>query len=338
MDMQRTFPAPYVDARVKRPDFALAEALAWYMADKPSIGEGTAATTMRTYLSHLRRFIDWLDPERRTLRSLEPETYERYVRATTTTNQNTRMNKIVAAKSFARYLADRKLWYAGTADARLSVLRELKQPRPSAKGQPGYSDGEIRTMYEAVNIGPNRLRNRAVLAIELHGFRAKEARSIQRRNVILPRFREQGHVVLDDERGTKRGTHGVREVPIEGPGMDALREYLRVGRPPFRGESEEPLFLTDDGLAITHDGWHSMARRLHHLIARETAIQFRQHRLRSTRVRLLHEAGWPDSALCEGMGWGAMRYRMLRRDTWRRPTMPRRMYPQVVLRLLAPAS
>src|SRR5436309_10247461 len=103
MDMQRTFPAPYVDARVKRPDFPLAEALAWYMADKPSLGEGTAATTMRTYSSHLRRFIDWLDPELRTLRSLEPETYERYVRATTT-NQNTRMNKIVAAKSFARYL------------------------------------------------------------------------------------------------------------------------------------------------------------------------------------------------------------------------------------------
>src|SRR5439155_15704063 len=63
MDMQRTFPAPYVDPRVKRPDFPLAEALAWYMADKPSIGEGTAATTMRTYFSHLRRFIDWLGPE-----------------------------------------------------------------------------------------------------------------------------------------------------------------------------------------------------------------------------------------------------------------------------------
>ena len=248
------------------------------------------------------------------------------------------MNKIVAAKSFARYLADRKLWYAGTADARLSVLRELKQPRPSAKGQPGYSDGEIRTMYEAVNSGPNHLRNRAVLAIELHGFRAKEARSIQRRNVILPRFREQGHVVLDDERGTKRGTHGVREVPIEGPGMDALREYLRVGRPPFRGEGEEPLFLTDDGLAITHDGWHSMARRLHQLIAKETGTQFRQHRLRSTRVRLLHEAGWPDSAICEVMGWGASGYRMLRRYRGTIPTTQLKSYPQVLQRLLAPAS
>src|SRR2546430_6964323 len=181
MDMQRTFPAPYVDPRVKRPDFPLSEALAWYMADKPSLGEGTAATTMRTYFSHLGRFIDWLDPQKRTLRSLELETYERYVRATTT-NQNTRMNKIVAAKSFARYLADRKLWYAGTADARLSVLRELKQPRPSARGQPGYTDGEIRTMYEVVSIGPNRLRNLAALAIELSGFRAKEARSIQRRS------------------------------------------------------------------------------------------------------------------------------------------------------------
>ena len=37
--MQRTFPAPYVDARVKRPDFPLAEALAWYMADKPSLAD-----------------------------------------------------------------------------------------------------------------------------------------------------------------------------------------------------------------------------------------------------------------------------------------------------------
>jgi site-specific recombinase XerD len=135
---------------VKRHDFPPSEALAWYMADKPSLGEGTAARTMRTHFSHLRRFIDWLGPERRTLRSLEAETYERYVRATTT-KQNTRMNKIVAAKSFVRYLADRKLWYAGTADARLSVLLALKQPRPSAKGQAGYT-GRLRLARDATRL------------------------------------------------------------------------------------------------------------------------------------------------------------------------------------------
>jgi len=35
---------------------------------------------------------------------------------------------------------------AGTGDAPLSVLRDVKQPRPSDKGMPGYTDAELRTI------------------------------------------------------------------------------------------------------------------------------------------------------------------------------------------------
>ena len=105
----RTFTtAPYRDTRVKRPDFPLVEALGWFFADAE-----IEPTTLKAYRSRLTRFCQWLPENRRVLASLEPETFVRWVRATST-NQNTRMNKIIAGKSFARYLSEQKLWYGGT--------------------------------------------------------------------------------------------------------------------------------------------------------------------------------------------------------------------------------
>jgi hypothetical protein len=53
---------------VKRPDFALADAIGWFIADKASDVE---PTTLRTYRSHLNLFCSWLPEPERTMRSLE---------------------------------------------------------------------------------------------------------------------------------------------------------------------------------------------------------------------------------------------------------------------------
>lgn len=45
-----------------------------------------------------------------------------------------------------------------------------------------------------------------------------------------------------------------------------------------------------------------MAQRLRGWCADE-GILFRQHRLRLTRTRQLHEAGWEDCAIREALGW-----------------------------------
>lgn len=75
----RTFTSRYKDKRVKRPDFPLAEAVAWFLEDARS---DVVVTTWNTYRSHLNAFTRWLPERDRILASIEPETVERFVRAT----------------------------------------------------------------------------------------------------------------------------------------------------------------------------------------------------------------------------------------------------------------
>lgn len=311
---------------MRRPDFPLAEAVGWFLADK---AQDVQDTTLRTYRGWLGQFCTQLPETERVLASLNVEQAERFVR--TAKNQNTRMNMTIALRSLARYLMEKRLWYAGTEDAPLSVLHRLKQPQPTPYGLPPYTDAEVRAILRAVDSEPHRLRNLAVVAVLLHGFRAKEIRLMPLRAVILPTFREQGHFIIDEERRTKRGTRGVREVPMDPDAKDVIREYMRLARPNYVGTGDEPLFLTLSGRSFTANGWGSMARRLKLRVKQETGIPFRQHRFRSTRTRLLHEEGWPDSAIIEVQGWSdGSGDRMLRRYRGRIPTSQLKRYPQTL--------
>jgi integrase len=317
---------------VKRPTFDLLTAIEWYVADYE-----VEPTTMQSYRSHLTRFAVWLGATKRpvTLSSVEPETVEAYLR--TAKNQHTKMNKCIALKSFARYLARKQIWYAGTKEQRTSVLEDVQQPKPSPTGMPGYSDDELRGMLRAVDRGPNRLRNKAVIAVELHGFRSKEVRLMLKRNVVMAKANEiQGEFIIDSEARTKKGTGGVRNVPMEPFAKDAILAYVRIERPDYRGTpDDEPLFLTDTGAAYSPNGWHAMAQRLRHWCAEER-IPFKQHRLRPTRTRQLHEAGWEDSAIMEALGWKSVA--MLRRYLGKISVTRLKRYPMTLNRVFGPAA
>ena len=71
-------------------------------------------------------------------------------------------------------------------------------------------------------------RDRAIIAVELHGFRAKEVRLLLRRNVVIGKPGLPGHFLIEDEAATKRGTAGVRHVPMDPAARGPLLEYLRV--------------------------------------------------------------------------------------------------------------
>lgn len=329
---KRTFTSRYRDTRVKRPTFDLLTAIEWYVADYE-----VEPTTMQSYRSHLTRFALWLGATKRpvTLISVEPETVEEYLR--TAKNQHTKMNKCVALKSFARYLARKQIWYAGTKEQRTSALEDVPQPKPSPTGMPGYSDDELRGMLRAVDRGPNRLRNKAVIAVELHGFRSKEVRLMLKRNVVMAKANEiQGEFIIDSEARTKKGTGGVRNVPMEPFAKDAILAYARIERPDYHGTpDDEPLILTDSGAAYSPSGWHSMAQRLRHWCAEE-GIPFKQHRLRPTRTRQLHEAGWEDSAIMEALGWKSVA--MLRRYLGKISVTRLKRYPMTLTRVFGPAA
>ena len=328
----RTFTSRYRDTRVKRPDFALETAIEWYVADY-----AVQPTTMQSYRSHLSSFATWMAKTNRpvTLASVGPETVEAYLR--TAKNQHTKMNKCIALKSFARYLANKQIWYDGPKDRRTSVLADVTQPKPSPSGMPGYSDDELRAMLRAVDRGPNRLRNKAVLAMELHGFRSKEVRLMLKRNVVMAKATEiQGEFIIDSEDRTKKGTGGVRNVPMEPFAKEAILAYVRIERPEYVGApEEEPLFLTDGGTAFAPSGWQSMAQRLRRYVAEE-GIPFKQHRLRPTRTRQLHEAGWEDSAIMEALGWRSSA--MLRRYLGRIPVSRLKTYPMTLGRVFGSAA
>ena len=315
---------------MRRPEFPLGEAVAWFLEDARSELE---ETTWLAYRSILNAFLLWLPEAFRTLASIEPETVERFVRSTAQ-NVNTRRNKIIALKSLATYLARKRIWYAGTDDSRLSVLREVRAPKALSKGMPGYAERELVTMVHAVAEGKNALRNAAVLWTELHGFRAKEVRLLLLRNVVLPRFSDRGEFIIEAEAAPKRGTNGVRTVPMEPLAVEPIREYVRRGRPAYVGAGDEPLFLTNDGRPLSRDGWATMAQRLRRRLAEE-GIAFKQHRLRSTCARRLHEAGYPDSAIMEILGWSSMG--MLRRYLGKIPVAQLKRYPTTLERVFGRA-
>jgi integrase len=315
---ERTFTSRYRDTRVKRPDFSLNEAIAWFLADHEM-----QPTTRQTYTSHLTRFAAFLGPAP-TLADLVIEKAERYVRDTAR-SQNTKMNKAIALKSLAKYLAEKKLWFEGDVKMPLSVLRDLKQGRPTPKGQPGYHDDELRAIVRGANGGRYPMRDRAILAVLMHGFRAKEARCMVLRNVILSVHGDMGHFVIDDEAGTKKGTGGVRGVPMEPLARDAILDYIRQERPDWCGSGrDETIFLTRSGKPFRPTGWNSLARRLK-ARAKEEGVAFRQHRLRPTRTNQLHEEGVPDSAIMEMLGWKSPA--MLRRYLGTIPLTRLKRYP-----------
>src|SRR5207245_9121016 len=79
--------------------------------------------------------------------------------------------------------------------------------------------------------------------------------------------RRAGEFIIEAESATKRGTNGVRTVPMEPLAMEPIREYKRRGRPAYIGTGDEPLFLTDDGRPFSREGWSSLAQRLRRLVA-----------------------------------------------------------------------
>jgi integrase len=312
---------------VKQPTFPLREAAAWFLSDKAADVEVTTLATYRTWLTAL---LAHLGPTA-TLADLTLDNADRFTRATA--NLNTRMNQTIALRSFATYLAESKLWYEGEANLRLSVLRDLHCPQPSEDGQPAYSAHEIRAIMRACDFGVWPRRNRAVIATLIHGLRGKEARCLLLANLTLPVFTEVGHLRIE-RAGTKRRSRGVREVPIEPAMVTYLREYVRLERPEYAGTPAEPVFLTDEGEPFSRDGWNSMAQRIRRAVARETGIAFRQHRLRSTSVRLKQEADWPDSAIIQVHGWNPVSgQRMLRRYGGAISTTKLKTYPQTLERV-----
>lgn len=320
----RTFTAAY--ARVKDSKYSLEAAIDWFLTDRES---ELREATWKTYRSHLYSFLNWLPEKHRTLASLTTDTVEDFIRPMKAKQNHTAMNKVIALKALSNFLAEKKAWYTGSDDSRLSILAGAHTPKPSKHGLPGYSDADIRTLLRVAGDAPNPALKRAWLAVELHGFRSKETRMLLLKNIVFGKRGEMGHFVIEDDEATKT-TAGVRIVPMEQIAKAPLMEYIRNARPEWTGEGDETLFLTDEGRPFSDSGWHTMAQRFKQLVAKE-GLAFKQHRLRVDRAQQLHEAGVPETAILQIMGWEGPN--MLRRYVGKIPTTQLKTYPTTLAKV-----
>jgi hypothetical protein len=209
------------------------------------------------------------------------------------------------------------------------VLREVKAQQPSNKGMPGYANAELVAMIHAVADGPNRLRNVAVLWTELHGFRAKEVRLLPLRKVVMPTYGERGVFIIDAESGTKRGLQASERFRWSRSASTSVADGPDTSEPgmsPCSSRTTAAHSVEKAGLR-----WHSGLRRQ---IAKED-VPFKQHRLRSTCARRLHEAGYQDTAIMEILGWSSVA--MLRRYLGKIPVAQLKRLPTTLERVFGRA-
>ena len=308
---------------MKDETFPLGKAIHWFLEDRAT---DIAESTWLTYKSHLYGFLNWLPEDQRTLGSLSPDAVEDYIRPYKV-SQHTAMNKMIALKALARFLAEKKAWYIGSDEARISVLTGTKTPKASKHGMAGYNDSELRAILDAAAAAPNPDLMRAIFAVELHGFRSKETRMLLLKNVIFGRRGEMGHFIITDRDATKTAA-GVRIVPMEPIARQPLMDYITGARPEHAGDGEETLFLSDEGEPFTDSGWHSMMQRFKKIAADEGVKGFKQHRLRVSRAKQLHANNVPETAILEMLGWEGPA--MLRRYLGRISTAQLKTYPGVL--------
>lgn len=236
-----------------------------------------------------------------TLADLNPravkEFVDRYYPRSDRAAPYTARNKLVALKSLAAYLAEEGDWYEGH---KVSVLAGVRLPSIPRLGRKPYEDREIRDLIRLSGEGPLGARDRAVVTLQLATtLRADETRTLLLRHYVPGKDGVLGHILVRQSKTEA----GIREVPLDPAADRGIAEYLRYGRPRYRGTDPEPLFLTERGHGFTYWGWGRMAARLKKRLERLGFHGFQQHRARGTAAKLLQRRGVPLNVIQQIGGW-----------------------------------
>jgi integrase len=207
-------------------------------------------------------------------------------------------NKLVALKSLASYLAERRDWYA--KPGYLSVLAGLKLPPIPTLGRRPYEDVEVRTVIRIAGEGKFGLRDQAIVMLQLATtLRADETRTLRLPDYVRGSTKQVGHVFVRESKTDA----GIRRIPLDPAAERAISDYIAKGRPTYKGDGPEPLFLTDDGGQFTYWGWTSMARRIGERMREAGFNGFMQHRARGSTAKLLQRRGVPLNVIQQIGGW-----------------------------------
>jgi integrase len=207
-------------------------------------------------------------------------------------------NKLVALKSLASYLAERRDWYA--KPGYLSVLAGLKLPPIPKLGRRPYEDAELCTVVRIAAEGKFGLRDHGIVTLQLATtLRADETRTLQLRDYVRGSAKQLGHIFVRESKTEA----GIRQIPLDSAADRALSAYIARGRPTYKGDGPEPIFLTDNGTQFTYWGWTSLARRIGERMRAAGFIGFMQHRARGSTAKLLQRRGVPLNVIQQIGGW-----------------------------------
>jgi integrase/recombinase XerC len=197
--------------------------------------------TRRAYEHDVREFVTWAErggcpePER-----LDHRVLRRYLAYLTTRGlaRATIARKAASVRAYARFLRRN-----GVIDS--DPGRFLRAPKGGSRLPRVPRSDEARDLLEGVagDESPAATRDRAVLELLYGaGLRVSECCELREADVDL---RRRTVTVLG--KGSK-----VRRLPLGEPALDAVREYLRTGRPALvRPESPDRLFLNLRGQVLT---------------------------------------------------------------------------------------
>ena len=162
---------------------------------------------------------------------------------------STKSRKIASLRSFMRFLREEGV-------TNTQPTKKLKSPRSGRPLPKSLSLDEVELLLNSVNLAesPAELRDRAMVELMYAGgLRVSELTSLDLRHVSF-----DNATVKCLGKGSKE-----RIVPIYDPAMEAVADYVAIGRP-FLGARQDPnaLFLNQRGQRITRQGFWLQLKKL----------------------------------------------------------------------------
>ncbi len=162
---------------------------------------------------------------------------------------STKSRKIASLRSFMRFLREEGV-------TNTQPTKKLKSPRSGRPLPKSLSLDEVELLLNSVNLAetPAELRDRAMVELMYAGgLRVSELTSLDLKHVSF-----DNATVKCLGKGSKE-----RIVPIYDPAMEAVADYVAIGRP-FLGARQDPnaLFLNQRGQRITRQGFWLQLKKL----------------------------------------------------------------------------
>lgn len=233
--------------RTERGSLSLASAIAEFLAAERYY---LRPSTIATYRSHLDAFAAAHDGA--TVRDLRVTVVRAHVNQLLRSGKRyAARNRCIALRALSRYLATE----LGLPARDRPVLEGVRIPPVPRLGRAPYQLAEVLALWDGIRRSP--LRSRALWSAVFWlllgtGIRSSEARALLRRDVQLSGSFIR-HVTVSGADG--KSAAATREVPLDPPAEGAIRGYLLGRRFAWGDRDGEPLFLTEDGVGFSADGW-----------------------------------------------------------------------------------